>query len=336
VYFIPAARDEAINRARYALLDMALDTFPYSGGDTTLAALDMGVPVVTLCGQRHSERTSYSILMNLGVPQTIAHSEGEFVEIACRLANDMDWRDTMAAQIRRGMKDSMLVDMDGYTRNLEDACRRAIAACPLKEGGETDDNNQALFRESVRHHQAGRLADAVTAYRQVLANQPEHAAALYLYGMLLKQLGQDDEAIDNLRQAIASSPGYLDAYQALGNLYLKQDRIEEAIASFNRALKLKPGHSAALNGLGRALIQAGRMAQAIITLRQAVASQPQEPSAHFNLGVAYQHQGKLDAAEIAFRRVLALDPHDIEARRKLDILNQEKIKTRIRLTPEQK
>ncbi|MEO6421645.1 MAG: tetratricopeptide repeat protein, partial [Candidatus Nitrotoga sp.] len=88
VKFIPAAKEEQFNRARYALLDMALDTFPYSGGDTTLVALDMGVPVVTLCGQRHSERTSYSILMNLGVPETIAHSEAEYIDLACRLAND--------------------------------------------------------------------------------------------------------------------------------------------------------------------------------------------------------------------------------------------------------
>lgn len=126
VVFIPASRDDAANRARYTLLDMALDTFPYSGGDTTLAALDMGVPVVTLCGQRHSERTSYSILMNLGVPQTIAYNEGEYVDLACRLANDAGWRGTIVEHIRHGLADSPLVDMEGYTRNLESAYRQAL------------------------------------------------------------------------------------------------------------------------------------------------------------------------------------------------------------------
>lgn len=320
VVFIPASKDEAINRARYALLDMALDTFPYSGGDTTLAALDMGVPVVTLCGQRHSERTSYSILMNLGVPQTIAESEAEFVDIACRLANDKGWRDAIVAQIQRGMNDSPLVDMDSYTRNLEDAYRRAIAACPLKEGGGTNDDNQALFREAVRHHQANRLADAATAYRQVLANQPEHVAALYLYGMLQKQTGHDGEAIEHLRQAIASRPEYLDAHQALGDIFLEQGRVEEALASFDRVLQFNPAHFHALNAKGRVLTSAGRLPQAIAVLQQAVENHPQQSVGYFNLGVAYQKQGALKLAETAFRRALALDPNDTDAQSNLDLL----------------
>ena len=126
VVFIPASKDEAFNRARYTLLDMALDTFPYSGGDTTMAALDMKVPVVALCGQRNSERTSYSILMNLGTPQTIAYNEAGYIELACRLANDAGWRSTVVEHIQRGLAASPLVDMDGYTRNLENAYRQAL------------------------------------------------------------------------------------------------------------------------------------------------------------------------------------------------------------------
>jgi len=56
-----------------------LDTFPYGGANGTLEALDMGVPVVTLCGKRHGERSSFSILKNLGVTETIAQSGQEYV-----------------------------------------------------------------------------------------------------------------------------------------------------------------------------------------------------------------------------------------------------------------
>jgi predicted O-linked N-acetylglucosamine transferase (SPINDLY family) len=128
ILFLPGANDERRNRARYAVVDMVLDTFPYSGGDTTLAAVDMGIPVVTLCGQRHAERVSYSILMNLGVTSTIANSEDEYVDIAVRLGNDETLRLSVREQMRERLQSSAMVDTDGYARNLEAAYRQALAA----------------------------------------------------------------------------------------------------------------------------------------------------------------------------------------------------------------
>jgi tetratricopeptide (TPR) repeat protein len=162
----------------------------------------MGVPVVTLCGQRHSERTSYSILMNLGVPETVAHSEAEYTDLACRLASDAGWRGTVVEQIRRGLVDSPLVDMDAYTRHLEEAYRHAIAQCPLKDSAANDDS-KALFQNAVRQHQANNLMEAADYYRQVLLHEPDYAAALYLYGVLLGQTGQEADAIVQLKRAIA-------------------------------------------------------------------------------------------------------------------------------------
>lgn len=125
--FIPSGANEGEMLARYAIVDMVLDTLPCGGVNGTLEALGMGVPVVTLCGERFGERTSYSILMNLGVEQTIASTEAGFVDIACRLANDPEWRNMIVQKIREGMSDSVLVDMDRYTRNLEQAYQRAIS-----------------------------------------------------------------------------------------------------------------------------------------------------------------------------------------------------------------
>ncbi len=322
VVFIPAVKDEQLARARYLVLDMALDTFPYSGGDTTLAALDAGVPVVTLCGSRHSERTSYSILMNLGVPDTVAHNEAEFIEIACRLGTDAAWRETVIAKIRHGLEHSPLVDMDGYTRHLEDAFRRAIAQCP-RQGEEAGTDGKMLFQEAVRRHQAQQLPQAAEHYRRLLAHQPEHAPALYLLGMLLEQTGADDEAIGYLARAIGASPSYLDAYQALGNLYLKLGRLDDAIATFQSALQVKPQHTPALNGLARVLTVAGRLPEAIDALRQAIACKPEETEAYFNLGVAHQKQGSLEAAAPAYGRALALEPGNLEAQFNLGVLFQE-------------
>jgi predicted O-linked N-acetylglucosamine transferase (SPINDLY family) len=129
--FIPNNKDPSAARARYTLVDMVLDTLPYGGVNGTIEALNMSVPVVTLLGTRHGERTSYSILMNLGVPQTVAHDEDEYVSIAVRLAEDDSFREEVKASIQSGLRNSPLVDMDAHVRNLEDAYRRALAHAGL-------------------------------------------------------------------------------------------------------------------------------------------------------------------------------------------------------------
>jgi predicted O-linked N-acetylglucosamine transferase (SPINDLY family) len=125
--FVPQGRSEAENQARYALIDLVLDPLPYGGVNGTLEALDMEVPVVALVGARHSERTSYSILVNLGVTQTVAHSAEDYVELAVRLAGDPAFvRETKAA-IRAGLAGSPLTDASAHARNVEAAYLRALA-----------------------------------------------------------------------------------------------------------------------------------------------------------------------------------------------------------------
>ena len=126
--FLPQGRDDAENQARYRVVDFVLDTLPFGGVNGTIEALDMGIPVVTLVGKRHGERTSYTILRNLGVDATIATSGREYVDIAARLAEDPAFRGSVHLAIRRGLVQSPLVDMRQHTRNLEAAYLRALAA----------------------------------------------------------------------------------------------------------------------------------------------------------------------------------------------------------------
>jgi predicted O-linked N-acetylglucosamine transferase (SPINDLY family) len=129
--FVPQGRDDAENQARYTIVDFVLDTMPFGGVNGTLEALDMGVPVVTLVGRRHGERTSYSILANLGVTETVAQSGREYVDIAARLADEPAFMATVRANIRERLAGSMLTDMAGHTRHLEAAYVAALAErCP--------------------------------------------------------------------------------------------------------------------------------------------------------------------------------------------------------------
>ena len=125
--FLPQGRDEAENQARYRVVDAVLDPMPYGGVNGTLEALDMGVPVVTLCGKRHGERSTYSILANLGVTATVAHTGRDYVELAARLAEDPAFMADVRAAIARGLAQSPLTDRIGHTRALERAYEQALA-----------------------------------------------------------------------------------------------------------------------------------------------------------------------------------------------------------------
>jgi len=127
IVFVPQGRDDAENQARYRLIDFVLDPMPYGGVNGTLEALDMGVPVVTLVGRRHAERTSYSILTNLGVTETIAQTGGEYVDIAVRLATDPAFMRSVRTRITDALSASPLADMPAHTRNLERAYVSALA-----------------------------------------------------------------------------------------------------------------------------------------------------------------------------------------------------------------
>ncbi len=125
--FIPMTGHVPTDRTRYSIVDIALDTTPYTGGDTTVAALDCGIPVVTLRGERQAERMGYSLLAHLGVTDTVAATDDEYIAIACRLATDGDYRASLSARIRHRVETSGIADKALYARRLEDAYRQAIA-----------------------------------------------------------------------------------------------------------------------------------------------------------------------------------------------------------------
>ena len=127
ILFVPQGRSEAENQSRYELVDFVLDPMPYGGVNGTLEALAMSVPVVTLVGQRHAERTGYSMLVNLGVTDTIANSESEYVSVAARLATDPAFMARVRTAIRGGLVNSALTDMPRHTRALEAAYETAIS-----------------------------------------------------------------------------------------------------------------------------------------------------------------------------------------------------------------
>jgi predicted O-linked N-acetylglucosamine transferase (SPINDLY family) len=109
--------------ALYHRVDVALDTFPYNGTTTTCEALWMGVPVVTLRGDRHGARVSASLLAAAGHPELVAGTPDEYVRIAVELASNPDRLKQLRAGLRDDLQAGPLLDHAGQVARFADALR---------------------------------------------------------------------------------------------------------------------------------------------------------------------------------------------------------------------
>ena len=109
----------------YGRVDIGLDPFPYNGTTTTCEALWMGVPVVTLRGDRHSGRVGASILTRVGLADLVAETRSGTVETAVRLADDLDRLSVLREDLRDRMRDSPLSDAAAFAHDFETIYREA-------------------------------------------------------------------------------------------------------------------------------------------------------------------------------------------------------------------
>jgi predicted O-linked N-acetylglucosamine transferase (SPINDLY family) len=110
---------------RHHRVDLALDTFPFCGGTTSLDAVYMGVPVVTLTGGTTLQRAGSTIAHNLGLPELVTTTEDDFVRRAVELAGDLARLSTLRAGLRARLEASPFGNYPRFARNLEAAYRTA-------------------------------------------------------------------------------------------------------------------------------------------------------------------------------------------------------------------
>ena len=105
----------------YADIDIALDPFPVTGGLTSCEALWMGVPVVSWPQSPVVSRQTFALLSQVGLPELAAPSADGYVEVARSLAADRPRLAALRAGLRAHMQASALMDVAGFTRQLEHA-----------------------------------------------------------------------------------------------------------------------------------------------------------------------------------------------------------------------
>jgi predicted O-linked N-acetylglucosamine transferase (SPINDLY family) len=108
----------------YAAMDVALDPFPYNGTTTTCEALWMGVPVVTLIGDRHASRVGLDLLTRVGLPELATPDAESYVRRAAELVEDLPALSSLRQGLRERMRQSPLCDAARFGRDFDAALRQ--------------------------------------------------------------------------------------------------------------------------------------------------------------------------------------------------------------------
>jgi len=169
--------------------------------------------------------------------------------------------------------------------------------------------------------QSGRLAEAETIYRHVLAQKPDSIDALHGLGQVALEC-RHREALGIMRQVAAARPDSPDVLADLANALQQAGDYQEATRYLQRAISLRPNFPQALVNLGNAYLALGQHASAIGALRQAIDLQPGLAEAYYNLGTALGTVGQVDEAIAAYQQAIAWKPSLAQAHSNLGNLLQ--------------
>ncbi len=202
---------------------------------------------------------------------------------------------------------------------------------------------RARYTQATEAHKAGNLTRARSLYQEVLADNPQHADARHLLGLIYSQQGDLARAVQELNKATTLDPGHAIYHNNLGEAYRRQGYMAQAEASYRQAIRLAPTlaeaqfnlanllkaqgandaaiehyqralsindrHHKALYNLANTYLAIGRYRSAIETYRRLVALFPDHPQGWNNLGAALKAWDDLDEAAAAYRQAIALDPN---------------------------
>jgi len=204
-----------------------------------------------------------------------------------------------------------------------------------------------LTVRALRHHQAGRVNEAMHLYRHILVADPQNDGALHLLGVIALQGGQNNVAVElivkallinsspafyysnlgsvlkELRRpddaiiahctALSIEPDYAPGHYNYGNVLAELGQVNAAFAAYCRALQIKRDYADAHTNLGITLYDLGRLDAAVVAQKAALGLKPDHAEAHYNHGIAINNLGHTDAAVASYRKALSIKPDYADA-----------------------
>ncbi len=168
------------------------------------------------------------------------------------------------------------------------------------------------YELGLQHHQAGRLTEAESVYRQILAQDPNHAGCLHLLGLLAWNGGRIDIAEQFISRAVAKRPDEPAFHYNLGIIYRRMGRLPEATKAHREAVRLNPNYGEGYFELGLVLGMAGQPEESLEAYRAAHRCLPNDPGILSNMGNLLRSMGRVAEAVQCFERGLQINPHHVE------------------------
>jgi cytochrome c-type biogenesis protein CcmH/NrfG len=128
----------------------------------------------------------------------------------------------------------------------------------------------------------------------------------------LSQEGKTDEAIAAYTEVLAKNPQVAEAHYNIGYLRGQKKDWPAAEAAYLKALEVRPGYGEAISALARVYQDSGQPDKATALLAKAAAENPKDAKVQFNLGVFYLNAGRSEEASAAFQKALEADPTNAE------------------------
>jgi choline-sulfatase len=192
------------------------------------------------------------------------------------------------------------------------------AAAPPPAGSELPDPKDRIgayedLRAAIALRKAGREADAVAAFRKVLADNPRMVDAWEMLGTTLAGMGRDADAIAAFGKVLAIEPERAQTHLALAKLHALAGRTDLAVTHAQIASRKDPGLG--FETLAELMMDKGRAREAAEFARRSLAADDQRVMSHFILGVLARRAGRCEEALASLRKA-----EEAKARRKLAVV----------------
>jgi anaphase-promoting complex subunit 3 len=177
-------------------------------------------------------------------------------------------------------------------------CASGLAAAQAPQARVLADANAA--------YRSLHAAEAVSLYREYLAQYPDRADVRVFLGGALLNLNQLEAAFDEAKRAIALDKDYAKGYILAGRVQAARQQFEAAQRFFETAQRLDPADLDAWYFSGRAFYDANRFERAIEAFERALKAGAEQSRVYENLGLSQDALGQFDAAERSLRKAVAL------------------------------